>query len=104
MAPHANNPPCACLQTIHFIRHGEGFHNVAGRADHDAYKSWDYLDAHLTDFGWEQVGLRVGVGGRGLPSWYAMPPAGRLLEFACRTNNAAGPQGAAPHPGDVPGC
>jgi hypothetical protein len=49
--------PRTAAQTIHFIRHGEGFHNVAGRADHDAYKSWDYEDAHLTDYGWQQARL-----------------------------------------------
>ena len=44
------------LQTIHFIRHGQGFHNVAGELDAVAYKSGRYEDAHLTELGWQQVG------------------------------------------------
>lgn len=40
---------------IHFIRHGEGFHNVAGRIKHSNYQSYDYEDAHLTEIGWKQV-------------------------------------------------
>lgn len=42
-------------QVLHLIRHGEGYHNVAGRRDHSLYSSWEYEDAHLTQFGWEQV-------------------------------------------------
>lgn len=42
-------------KVLHLIRHGEGFHNVAGRKNHDNYKSWEFEDAHLTDFGWEQA-------------------------------------------------
>lgn len=34
---------------------GEGYHNVAGRKDHSLYCSPEYLDAHLTEFGWQQV-------------------------------------------------
>lgn len=33
-------------QTVHFIRHGEGFHNVGLDGN---------LDAHLTQFGWKQA-------------------------------------------------
>ena len=43
------------LQVVHFIRHGEGFHNVAGKKDYSQYKRWDLEDAHLTALGWEQV-------------------------------------------------
>ncbi|GAB2228252.1 hypothetical protein Droror1_Dr00010082 [Drosera rotundifolia] len=42
-------------KTIHLVRHAQGFHNVAGEKDHDAYLSYDYLDATLTPLGWEQV-------------------------------------------------
>lgn len=34
------------LQTVHFIRHGEGFHNVGFDGN---------LDAHLTPVGWQQA-------------------------------------------------
>ena len=43
------------IQIIHFIRHGEGFHNVAGRKSTEEYKKEDYADAHLTELGWTQV-------------------------------------------------
>ena len=43
------------FQIIHFIRHGEGFHNVAGRRSTEEYKKEDYADAHLTELGWTQV-------------------------------------------------
>ncbi len=43
------------LQVVHFVRHGEGFHNVAGKKDYSQYKRWDLEDAHLTEHGWEQV-------------------------------------------------
>eukprot|EP00878_Enallax_costatus_P009327 GHUV01009749.1.p1 GENE.GHUV01009749.1~~GHUV01009749.1.p1 ORF type:complete len:333 (+),score=54.98 GHUV01009749.1:140-1138(+) len=42
-------------KVLHLIRHGEGFHNVAGRIDHETYKSWEYEDSHLTDYGWKQA-------------------------------------------------
>jgi len=42
-------------QTIHLIRHGQGFHNVAGEVNSEAYKSDKFEDAHLTVLGWEQV-------------------------------------------------
>ena len=40
---------------MHLIRHGQGFHNVYGEADEEAYKSGKYTDAHLTELGWKQV-------------------------------------------------
>ncbi len=36
---------CASLQTVHFIRHGEGWHNVGIVNE----------NAALTDFGWAQA-------------------------------------------------
>jgi broad specificity phosphatase PhoE len=41
-------------KTIHIVRHGQGFHNVAGELDHASYLSWDYADASLTSLGWQQ--------------------------------------------------
>ncbi|KAL6767418.1 hypothetical protein ACKKBF_B35155 [Auxenochlorella protothecoides x Auxenochlorella symbiontica] len=43
------------IKVVDFIRHGEGFHNVAGNADPSAYRSWNFEDAHLTSKGWEQA-------------------------------------------------
>ena len=40
---------------MHFIRHAQGFHNLAGHADPEAYRSFGYEDAHLTAYGWRQV-------------------------------------------------
>ncbi|PON59631.1 Histidine phosphatase [Parasponia andersonii] len=42
-------------KTIHLVRHAQGFHNVAGEKDHNAYLSYDLLDAQLTPLGWNQV-------------------------------------------------
>jgi broad specificity phosphatase PhoE len=42
-------------QIVHLIRHGQGYHNVYGEADEEAYKSGKYTDAHLTRLGWQQV-------------------------------------------------
>ena len=51
-------PAGCCLpsQVVHLIRHGQGTHNVAGHADAREYKSFEWLDAHLTAEGWRQVG------------------------------------------------
>ena len=45
-------------QVVHFVRHGEGYHNVAGRKSTEEYKKEDYADAHLTELGWTQVSHR----------------------------------------------
>ncbi|KNA10348.1 hypothetical protein SOVF_145180 [Spinacia oleracea] len=46
--------PLHHCKTIHLVRHAQGFHNVAGDKDVEAYLSYDYLDASLTSRGWEQ--------------------------------------------------
>jgi hypothetical protein len=51
------DPPGLLPQIVHLVRHGQGYHNVAGEAEEDLYKSYDFFDAHLTAKGWEQVGL-----------------------------------------------
>ncbi|KAL3135524.1 hypothetical protein ABBQ38_006004 [Trebouxia sp. C0009 RCD-2024] len=45
-APILNLVPVRCSKTVHFIRHGEGFHNIGFDAN---------VDAHLTQFGWTQA-------------------------------------------------
>eukprot|EP00798_Chlamydomonas_sp_ICE-L_P011676 gene11676-34398_t len=47
--------PQRFTKTVHLIRHGEGFHNVAGLRDHDEYASDEWFDAHLTEKGWTQA-------------------------------------------------
>ncbi|BDA43351.1 Phosphoglycerate mutase-like protein [Coccomyxa sp. Obi] len=47
--------PMRHCKVVHFVRHGEGFHNVAGKKDYSQYKRWDLEDAHLTEHGWEQA-------------------------------------------------
>lgn len=37
------------------VRHAQGFHNVEGEKDYNAYLSYDLLDAQLTHLGWQQV-------------------------------------------------
>ncbi|KAF6265296.1 phosphoglycerate mutase-related protein [Scenedesmus sp. NREL 46B-D3] len=53
--PHLTVVPFRHHKVLHLIRHGEGYHNVAGRMDHSLYCSPEYLDAHLTEFGWQQA-------------------------------------------------
>ena len=38
--------PQRCSKTVHFIRHGEGFHNIGYEGN---------VDAHLTPMGWHQA-------------------------------------------------
>ncbi|KAI9200660.1 hypothetical protein LWI28_011289 [Acer negundo] len=47
--------PSHRCKTVHLVRHAQGIHNVAGEKNHDAYSSYDYFDAHLTQLGWQQV-------------------------------------------------
>ncbi|CAO2833845.1 unnamed protein product [Amaranthus hypochondriacus] len=59
--------PLHHCKTLHWVRHAQGFHNVAGEKAYEAYKSYDYLDASLTSLGWEQVdNLRKHVQASGL--------------------------------------
>eukprot|EP00249_Psilotum_nudum_P005974 c19369_g1_i2 orf=3-338(-) len=32
-------------KTIHLVRHGQGYHNVAGEIDYSIYGSYEYFDA-----------------------------------------------------------
>ncbi|GBG77075.1 hypothetical protein CBR_g23401 [Chara braunii] len=40
---------------IYLIRHGQALHNPAGEADHANYMKWEFLDARLTEKGWNQA-------------------------------------------------
>tara|TARA_B110000977_G_scaffold150085_2_gene190269 strand:+ start:3672 stop:4559 length:888 start_codon:yes stop_codon:yes gene_type:complete len=46
--------PLRHTKTLYLIRHGEGYHNLFGEKDHDAYKSEQFFDAHLDEKGWKQ--------------------------------------------------
>ncbi|KZV28884.1 hypothetical protein F511_13679, partial [Dorcoceras hygrometricum] len=59
--------PLNRCKTIHLVRHAQGFHNVAGEKDHNAYLSPELFDAQLTPLGWQQVdNLRKHVHASGL--------------------------------------
>ncbi|KAL3137781.1 hypothetical protein ABBQ38_005041 [Trebouxia sp. C0009 RCD-2024] len=47
--------PLRHSKVIYLIRHGQGFHNVAGHKDSSQYLSYDWEDAHLTEYGWQQA-------------------------------------------------
>jgi len=66
------------------IRHGQGFHNVAGEQDFNSYRSEEFLDAHLTEVGWKQaLGLREALRGAGAaPDLVVVSPLTRTLETA----------------------
>lgn len=82
---------------LHLIRHGEGFHNVAGHKDPEMYKSFEFEDAHLTPKGWQQalalnkhikaVGLKVDV--------VVSSPLTRTLETAVGAFSGSAWQGEA---------
>ena len=40
-----------CIQ----VRHAQGLHNVEGEKNYKAYLNPEYLDAPLTQLGWQQV-------------------------------------------------
>ncbi|XP_031482207.1 phosphoglycerate mutase-like protein 1 isoform X2 [Nymphaea colorata] len=61
--------PLHRCKTLHLVRHGQGFHNVAGEKDFKAYMSEEFFDANLTPLGWEQVdNLRKHIRTSGLVS------------------------------------
>eukprot|EP00210_Caulerpa_lentillifera_P004963 g4737.t1 len=47
--------PLRHTKIVHFIRHAQGFHNVAGEANPTEYMNPKFHDAHLTSQGWQQV-------------------------------------------------
>lgn len=47
--------PLHRCKIIHVVRHGQGYHNVAGNVDLKNYESWDFVDASLTELGWRQT-------------------------------------------------
>ncbi|RYR42147.1 hypothetical protein Ahy_A08g038606 isoform A [Arachis hypogaea] len=47
--------PLHRCKTLHLVRHAQGFHNVEGDKNPDAYLSYDLFDANLTPLGWSQV-------------------------------------------------
>ncbi|XP_027905083.1 phosphoglycerate mutase-like protein 1 isoform X1 [Vigna unguiculata] len=59
--------PLHRCKTLHLVRHAQGFHNVEGEKNFEAYKSYDLFDASLTPLGWKQVeNLRGHVKASGL--------------------------------------
>uniref|UniRef100_A0A6N2LUJ9 Phosphoglycerate mutase-like protein n=1 Tax=Salix viminalis TaxID=40686 RepID=A0A6N2LUJ9_SALVM len=59
--------PLHRCKTIHVVRHAQGLHNVEGEKNYKAYLNPEYLDAPLTQLGWQQVDyLRKHVHASGL--------------------------------------
>ncbi|XP_019152877.1 PREDICTED: phosphoglycerate mutase-like protein 1 isoform X1 [Ipomoea nil] len=59
--------PLHRCKTIHLVRHAQGFHNVEGEKDNNAYLLPHLFDANLTPLGWQQVdNLRKHVNSSGL--------------------------------------
>jgi hypothetical protein len=62
------------MQVVHFIRHGEGFHNIGYEGN---------LDAHLTPFGWHQAeALKQHIKALQPPLDIQVPVKG-LCQFPC---------------------
>lgn len=47
--------PLQRCKVVYLVRHGQGFHNVAGEVDYKQYESMEHFDASLTAQGWKQV-------------------------------------------------
>ncbi|KAF3447449.1 hypothetical protein FNV43_RR12635 [Rhamnella rubrinervis] len=72
--------PLHRCKTLHLVRHAQGIHNVEGEKNHDAYLSYDLLDAHLTPLGWKQVdNLRKHVQASGISKRIDLVIASPLL-------------------------
>ncbi|XP_061351382.1 phosphoglycerate mutase-like protein 1 isoform X3 [Gastrolobium bilobum] len=72
--------PLHRCKTLHLVRHAQGFHNVEGEKNNDAYLSYDLFDANLTPLGWKQVdNLREHVKGSGLSKRIELVIASPLL-------------------------
>lgn len=77
--------PIRHTKIVHLVRHGQGYHNVAGEAQENLYKSWDYEDAHLTEKGWQQAAAlkkHIAASGRIRPEVIIVSPLTRAMETA----------------------
>jgi hypothetical protein len=86
LVPRLSMFPLKHTKVLHFIRHGEGFHNVAGHANPEEYLSYEHADAHLTERGWQQAALLQqhiqGLGSAWRPQLIVVSPLTRTLETA----------------------
>jgi broad specificity phosphatase PhoE len=95
-------------KVIHIVRHGQGYHNVAGELDHANYMSWEYADASLTDLGWLQAEvLHEHVDATGIKAQVELvvvSPLMRTLQTAAGVWGGAtlSGLGKAPHPAIAP--
>nr|GMC52441.1 phosphoglycerate mutase-like protein 1 isoform X1 [Ipomoea batatas] len=72
--------PLHRCKTIHLVRHAQGFHNVEGEKDQNAYLLPHLFDANLTPLGWQQVdNLRKHVNSTGLSKRVALVVTSPLL-------------------------
>ncbi|WIA10112.1 hypothetical protein OEZ85_010319 [Tetradesmus obliquus] len=98
--PQLTVVPLRHHKVLHLIRHGEGYHNVAGRKDHSLYCSPEYLDAHLTEFGWQQAkALQQHIKASGIQVDVVMvSPLKRALQTAvgCFGNHSSKPSNGTP--------
>ncbi|XP_047327637.1 phosphoglycerate mutase-like protein [Impatiens glandulifera] len=98
--------PLHRCKTIHLVRHAQGFHNVAGEKDHDAYMSEELFDANLTSFGWQQVdNLRKHVDSSGISQKVELvivSPLTRTMQTAVGVFGGGGGGGDYAAGGNVP--
>ncbi|KAG2499069.1 hypothetical protein HYH03_003252 [Edaphochlamys debaryana] len=101
VCPRISLLPARYTKTVHFVRHGQGFHNVAGHIDHELYKSEEYADAHLTELGWQQAeALGRHVASTRLPvDLVVVAPLQRALETAVAAFGRLAPADGAAGPG-----
>ncbi|GLC59301.1 hypothetical protein PLESTB_001472000 [Pleodorina starrii] len=105
VCPRISLVPVRYTKVVHFVRHGQGFHNVAGHINHDNYKLWDYADAHLTELGWQQAEQL----GACPPSQHSrgprLPAPSKTKRCACITHHLPPPAPSSPfHLDYAPTC
>ena len=69
-------------KVIHFVRHAQGFHNVAGEEDYSNYQSEDHFDAKLTPLGEQQCQHLSSRSSTLAPDLVVVSPMTRTLQTA----------------------
>lgn len=76
------NVPSLSTRIIHFVRHAQGVHNVAGEEDYTYYQKEEYADAALTNKGVKQCQSLANIHGITTAELLVVSPMTRTLQTA----------------------